>query len=35
MWLTYKKCLVPKQWMHNYEIKNMWNKSLKDIMKEN
>ena len=34
MWLTKKYKLVPKQWMHNYQIKNKQDKTLKDIMKE-
>ena len=35
MLLTYwKNCLVPKQWMHDYDIKNKDNKSLKDLMIE-
>ena len=33
--LTEKHKLVPKQWMHNYNIINIDNKTLKDLMKEN
>ena len=34
MWLTcWKNCLVPRQWMHDYNIKNYYeNETLKDLM---
>ena len=32
MWLTQKQCLIPKNWMHIYDIKNFEEKTLKDIM---
>ena len=33
MWLTNKRCLIPKYWMHDYNIKNNYeNKTLKDLM---
>ena len=28
MWLIMNKIIVPKQWMHNYDIKNIFGKSL-------
>ena len=34
MWLTLNKCLVPKWWMHDYDIKNKDGKTLKDLMME-
>ena len=35
MWLTKKYQLVPRQWMHNYNIKNKKDKTLKYLMIEN
>ena len=35
MWLTYEHCLVPKYWMHDYNIKDYRWRSLKDLMIEN
>ena len=35
MWLTKRSCLIPRQWMHDYIIKNKDGKTLKDIMTEN
>ena len=34
MWLTKKYHLVPKHWMHNYNIRNKYDKTLKDLMEE-
>ena len=36
MWMTcWENSLVPRYWMHNYEIKNMDEKTLKDMMIDN
>ena len=35
MWLTENKYLIPRQWMHNYNIKNKDGKTLKNLMIEN
>ena len=32
MWLTKKNYLIPRQWMHNYDIKNINNRTLRDLM---
>lgn len=32
MWLTENKCLIPKQWFHDYNIKNVADKTLKDLI---
>ena len=32
MWLTKQQKLVPRWWMHNYDIKNKDGKTLKDLM---
>ena len=34
MWLTKQNKLIPRQWMHTYNIKNKDGKTLKDIMEE-
>ena len=36
MWLTcWENSLVPRYWMHDYDIKNCGGKTLKDLMKYN
>ena len=34
MWLTKNCRLIPRQWMHNYDIRNKDGKTLKDLMIE-
>ena len=34
MWITRWSYLVPRHWMHNYDIKNKYDKTLKDCMVE-
>ena len=33
MWLTKNYCLVPRQWMHTYNIINNYGKGVDDLMK--
>ena len=35
MWLTLDYYIIPKQWMHDYNIRNEDGKTLKDLMIEN
>lgn len=35
MFIAKNQFIPPQNWMHNYNIKNKDNKTLKDILKEN
>lgn len=32
MWLAFNGCLIPRQWMHDYSLKNARDETLKRLM---
>ena len=35
MILAYKRIIPPREWMHDYDIKNNFNKSINDYLRDN